>query len=267
MYERVVNPWVDQYESSVDDAVDEAHRGLRRWIWTRLGGMTWILVGEGGSLVMGIVNVAITALYGRDSTKIQVSTRHSTIQPSGSSKQLDQRHSVKEALRATSSIDDFGSHSFIPTNEFVNDFMSMLQRGLYVFANVNNNAEVNHIGSNDAMKHQHNLEGEYKLSLFSYTGDENGAIVISQLPTESHELGPDKPVSVRLPLDSLMPLRPTSSRGLVLECQYTIERSKSNILTHTTTVEIILSDESDREILMSGLNSCLSCIHPHQKNE
>ena len=63
VYEKIVNPWVDQYETKVDDAVEEAHRGMRRWIFRRLGGVAWILIGEGGNLAEGLLSIALSFGY------------------------------------------------------------------------------------------------------------------------------------------------------------------------------------------------------------
>lgn len=267
VYERIVNPWVDQYESRVDDAVDEAHRGVRRWVWSRLGGMTWILMGEGGNLAMGIVNVLVMALHGHNNSPAMntASESNNAMPPSMSSGQLAPRKSVKEALsESSSSMGDFANHSFDPTDEFVNDFMTMLQQGLYVFANVDSNNEVIDIDAEDTKQlSRHAIEVRFKLSTFSYTEDENGAFLISQVPTESHELDIDTSATVRLPLDSLISLRSNGSRGLILEC-HGETNNRAPECKQTTRAEIILSDESDREILVGGLKACLPCILPRK---
>jgi hypothetical protein len=265
VYERIINPWVDQYESRVDDAVDEAHRGVRRWVWSRLGGMTWILMGEGGNLAMGIVNVLMMTLHGRNNSPAMntASESNNAIPPSMSLGQLAPRKSVKEVLsESSSSMGDFANHSFDPTDEFVNDFMSMLQQGLYVLAKVDNDNEVTN-DAEDTKISRHGTEGGFKLSTFSYTEDENGAFLISQVPIGSPELDIDRTAPARLPFDSLMSLRSNGSRGLILECH-----GETNInapeCQQTTRSEIILSDESDREILVGGLKACLPCILPHK---
>ena len=265
VYDRIVNPWVDQYESSVDDAVDEAHRGVRKWIWSRLGEMTWILMGEGGNFAMGVLNFVLLAFYGQttSTTTDNSSSRNSTIQHSISSGRLAPRHSVKKALsESSSSIEDFGSHSFDGgTDEFVNDFMSMLQQGLYVFANVDNKNEVTYIDAEDEIEYNRYVN-RFKLSTFSYTGDDNGAFLLSQVPTGSHDIDASAPI--RLPVGSLISLRSNGSRGLILECSVATSISAPES-TYTTRAEIVLSDESDREILLSGLNICLPRILPRKQ--
>jgi hypothetical protein len=174
---------------------------------------------------------------------------------------------VKEALsESSSSMGDFAnhSHSFDPTDEFVYDFMSMLQQGLYVLAKVDNDNKV----TNDAedtkkLLSRHGTEGGFKLSTFSYTEDENGAFLISQVPIGSPELDIDRTAPARLPFDSLMSLRSNGSRGLILECHGEINNNAPEC-KQTTRAEIILSDESDRDILVGGLKACLPCILPHK---
>lgn len=247
VYERLVNPWVDQYETKVDDAVEEAHRGVRRWIVSRLGGVAWILIGEGGSLAGGLFNV-IVGILGFDSlTSGQSGEDRPNIKPSESIESLPPRHSVKEALSQSSSFEEVGNHSFDPTDEFVNDFISMLEQGLYVFANVSITDEATGVMKDTT---RHVFEGGFKLGIFSYTRDDKGALLISPVATGDHELDTKDSGPVRFPLDNLKPLCSNGSQGLVLE---------SNGNNHGR-AEIVLADESDREILLNGLNACLPCI-------
>lgn len=256
MYERIVNPWVDQYESKVDDAVDEAHKGVRRWLWSRLGGMTWILIGEGGNMVMGIMNVILALNRGNNAATLSTSSERNQTIPPPASGQLAPRQSVREALSASSSsMEEFGTNSSEPTKDFVNDFISMLQQGLYVFAKVDDSNEVPNVDA----------AGGFNLSTFSYTGNEYGAFLITQAPTGLHNFDINIPAPARLPLDNLMSLHSKGSRGLILECHDTSKNSAEGF-TQATRAEIILSDESDREILLSGLNACLPFITPRKLN-
>ncbi|KAL7531587.1 hypothetical protein ACHAXR_008697 [Thalassiosira sp. AJA248-18] len=257
VYERIVTPWVDQYESKVDDAVEEAHRGVRRWIWSRLGRVTWLLIGEGGTLADGIIRVCMGFLGG-DALQSGKS-EDLTIQPSNSTESfsLPPRHSVKEALSQSSSmeeVEEFGD-SFYPTDEFVRDFVSMLQQGLYVFANVDSTDEV--AGSDaDAKKERpkHIFEEGFKLGIFSL--ESSGAFLISPVAAGANELAVKGSTPVRLPLDNLKPLRVTGTQGLILECHGNTNVDKENFACNVR-AEIVLSDESDRDILLTGLNACL----------
>jgi len=209
----------------------------------------------------------VMALHGHNNSPAMntASESNNAMPPSMSSGQLAPRKSVKEALsESSSSMGDFANHSVDPTDEFVNDFMTMLQQGLYVFANVDSNNEVIDIDAEDTKQlSRHAIKVRFRLSTFSYTEDENGAFLISQVPTVSHELDIDTSATVRLPLDSLISLRSNGSRGLILEC-HGETNNRAPECKQTTRAEIILSDESDREILVGGLKACLPCILPRK---
>ena len=59
VYDRIVNPWVDMYESQVDEGIGKAHRSVRRWMWKRFGGVVWMLLSEGGSLAESILSMIV----------------------------------------------------------------------------------------------------------------------------------------------------------------------------------------------------------------
>jgi len=246
VYDRIVNPWVDQYERRVDDAVEEAHRGVRRWIWSRLGGVTWILIGEGGSLAEGILTLAMGFL-GASAAEPKMSREGPTIQPSRSTESLPPLHSIREALSQNSfeEVEEVGNLTFNPTDGFVNDFISMLQQGLYVFANV----DIRTTDETTGVSKERN-DGS-KLGIFSYTKDANRAFLFSPVTAGFNDI--DMQSSVRIPIDTLAPLRLSGSQGLVLEC-------------HCATTHIVLSDESDRDILMNGINACLSSLMSSRHN-
>ena len=83
------------------------------------------------------------------------------------------------------------------------------------------------------------VKGTFKLSIFSYG---KGAFLIA--PTDANNSDPNETAPVRLPLDSLTSLQTSGSQGLILE-------------GNEIRAEIVLSDESDRDILMDGLKACL----------
>mmetsp|Transcript_42324 Transcript_42324/g.88827 ORF Transcript_42324/g.88827 Transcript_42324/m.88827 type:complete len:374 (+) Transcript_42324:219-1340(+) len=267
VYERLVNPWVDQYESRVDEAVDEAHRGARRWVWSKMGGVIWLLVGEGGSLAEGLLTV-VMGFLGVNNAKLQPERSEEVlaVQSSTSSESLLQpRHSIKEALsqssfeEAESSVDDIRTTaSFDPTDEFVNDFVSMLQQGLYAFASVEMSSDA--INRTDGTK-RHVFEDGFKLGTFSYTKDEGGAFLISPVVAGAHEMGVSSSQPVALPLDTLTPLRQTGTQGLIIECHNITNRSDGNT-TSNVRAELVLSDETDRNILLNGLTACLPSMIP-----
>lgn len=250
IYERIVTPWVNRYEERVDDAVDEAHRGVRRWVWSRLGGAMWALIGEGGSIAEGLLRVVMGIMQNGnagESDNSRDDDGQSTIQPSSSAESLPPRHSVKEALSQSSSMEEVEGSYVDPTDDFVNDFTSMLQQGLYVFANVTSSDEAawGGGGSITAGNAKHVFEGGFKLGIFSYAKDDK-AFLVTPVVAGAHETDLNSSTSVRMHLDNekAIDLRPSGSQGLVMERQH-------------LRAEIVLSDESDRDILLNGLNVCL----------
>lgn len=242
VYERLVNPWVDQYESKVDDAVEEAHRGVKRWIWSRFGGFMWLLIGEGGSLAAGLINIVIASLGIGDSTLAANTTR----KPANTTERLRPRHSVKESLNRFPSFEVGGDDKFDLTE--VVDFVAMLRQGLYVFA-----SNITHNDDDETSGKRHGFKGGFKLGIFSYTED---AFLISPVAAGSHELDVGDSSPVKLYIDSLLPPRPSGSQGLILECS-SVTSGECGIIVRA---EIVLSDEVDRDILMNGLRACWSHI-------
>ena len=106
----------------------------------------------------------------------------------------------------------------------------MLEQGLYVFGHA----------SPTTCEEYSDVKGSYRLSIFSYDGS---AFQIA--PTDANNNSDTNEIApVRLPLDSLKSLQTSGSQGLIME-------------GNEIRAEIVLSDESDRDILMNGLRACL----------
>ena len=221
VYDRIINPWVDIYENQVDEQIDQAHRGVRRWIWKRLGGVIWIVIGEGGSIFEGLMNILVGQMGGNN--KKSEDDANTDIQQSNSSETLPPRHSIKEAM--SDELDRVSSDS----SEFVTEFLGMLEQGLYVFAHA----------SPTTCDEYSDVKGSFKLSIFSY--DEGGFLIA---PTDANNSDTNETAPIRLSLDSLTSLQSSGSQGLIME-------------DNEIRAEIVLSDESDRDILMDGLRACL----------
>lgn len=262
VYDRLVNPFVDQYERSVDDAVEEAHKGVRRWLWSRFGGVVWLLISESGSLVANLINIVKMMLGINDGlTTVVNSARQQQQQPVNSSAELlHPRHSVKESLRQFPSFEVDPSGGHMENNKFdpkeVADFLSILRQGLYVFANVSCNDDAD----NDIFETTlHGFEGGFKVGIFSFTND---AFIISPVASAgSSEEESNNASPIKFHVGILMPLRPSGSQGLILECNSVTPGAKYR---GSLRAEIVLSDEVDREILLNGLNACLPHILIHQ---
>ena len=249
VYDKIVNPWVDMYESQVDEGIGKAHRSVRRWMWKRFGGVVWMLLSEGGSLAESILSVIVGLLGGEKSGE---KTTDASIQPSNSTESLPPRHSIKEAMSQSSSMEEFDGvgkkHSSFdnPTDEFVKEFMSMLEQGLYVFANIVTETTTTADETtekwgdmNGKDRSSHVFEGGFKLGIFSYSKEGKAFIISPVSDANNVNVAP-----VRLPLDHMKPLSATGTQGVVLEA-------------NRVRAEIVLSDESDRDILLNGLIACL----------
>ena len=256
VYDRIVYPLVDEYEDQVDKQIHIAHRGVRRYLMRKCGSLVMILIGEGGSLVEGLLSVFVGLMMG--SAEKEDSASEETIQLSNSTKSLPPRHSIKEAMSccSSSSIEGVGDDLSSFDGEFVNEFISMLQQGLYVFANVE---EISDEEERENTQNTHILEQGFKLGIFSLLnskeGGESASYVISPVAsTAPNDVDTKDSTPVRLPLDNLQSLCSTGSQGLVLE----VKNSEKNASNKVIRAEIVLSDESDRDILLFGLKSLSS---------
>mmetsp|Transcript_19018 Transcript_19018/g.41154 ORF Transcript_19018/g.41154 Transcript_19018/m.41154 type:complete len:375 (+) Transcript_19018:158-1282(+) len=272
VYEQIVVPWVDKYEDRVDDAVEDAHRGVKRWVLGNVGRVIWMVMGESGNLAGTIVEGLLGNVLGiisrndeemlntaTNSTRRTSSQDVTTLESSGSS--LPPRHSVKEALGQSSSFEELAigedskfdnNASFGLESDFYNDFIAMLRQGLYVFANVQMSAEDKTNDRGVVEKRQSIFEGGFKLGVFSYN---KGVFVIT--PAGEHGEQQVGASNVKLPILKIDPPSSNGSQGLVLECS-NVHTEDNNMggLVHIR-VEIVLSDESDRDVLLNGLHKCL----------
>ena len=208
-----------------------------------------MVIGEGGSFAEGMFNIAMSLVMGDDASKMDASRSddNATIQSTNSTESLQPRHSVKEALRQSSSIGEIDNPAMDhPTEELVKDFISMLEQGLYVFANVVA-VDDNDI-SGDGAKSKTHFEGGFKLGILSYTKEERGAFLISPVAAAAGETtDPNGSSPVKLQVDGLKPLRSAGSQGI-------------DFPSDSVKAEVVLSDESDRDVLLNGLNACLPCM-------
>ncbi|KAL7491895.1 hypothetical protein ACHAWT_001180 [Skeletonema menzelii] len=237
VYDRVVVPWVNKYEVKVDDTIDVAHRGARRWVLAKLKTILWAVMGEGGSLVDVLIQGVIGSTIIAENESKVTETENKNDSTSASN---PPRHSVKEALSSSSSIAEMSlneDQSF--DDNLVQDFMSMLVHGLYVFANV----------EKIASEHEFSIfEGGFKLGVFSF---EEGKKRFNITPA-----GRDKPEEQfieRVYVNDLTRLDAFGPQSLLLECS----TATGELIIRA---EIVLSDENDRNILLNGLRQCLPTL-------
>ncbi|KAL3798867.1 hypothetical protein ACHAWO_003024 [Cyclotella atomus] len=257
-YERVVVHWVKKYEVRVDDAIDEAHRSVQKWIWSKVGVAMALIVGESGNLL----EVLLELIFGKPSVEkesfaskpseeqqqqpsaMNIQQSQSSITTSSTPANIQQpRHSVRDAVRQSSTLDDFvvvdadgnTEHSIEFMAEYVNDFKTMMQQGLYVFANIETNGAINDLRE----------RGEFRLGIFSYNMNNNcGAFLISPVRAD------EKTDVVVLPLYGLSSPVCTGPQGILLE--WTSGKDDERIKA-----DVVLSNEEDRDILFSCLAKCL----------
>mmetsp|Transcript_14964 Transcript_14964/g.30569 ORF Transcript_14964/g.30569 Transcript_14964/m.30569 type:complete len:371 (-) Transcript_14964:319-1431(-) len=277
VYERLIVPWVDKYEERVDDAVDEAHRGVRRWIFARMGRLMWLLMGEGGNAVGGLMEGVIGLLTGSsesfrvNGTAAKAQTTEIFLKSSMSSESLLPRHSMREAISENSSMEEIVDAEY--NNEsleiFVRDFIAILHQGLYVFANVDT---VDATGDGDSNRKREKIrhsifDGGFKLGIFSFHGHCSLEAIREGIFLVSPVVGGSQPTvggeatgnvkAVEVPIGTVISLMASGSQGLLLECVYLPSDDAANSPAQNIRLEIVMSDESDRDILLSGLKKCL----------
>eukprot|EP00985_Skeletonema_marinoi_P012745 scaffold6223_cov145-Skeletonema_marinoi.AAC.1 len=240
VYDRIVVPWVNKYEEQVDDTIDVAHRGARRWVLAKLKTIIWAVMGEGGSLVdvliQGVIGSTIIATDHSNVTDAQ--NKNHSVKASN-----PPRHSVKEALsHGSSSFDDLSINDDQSFDEnMVQDFMSMLAHGLYVFANVEKVAI-------NGEPERSIFEGGFKLGVFSFDeGDKRFNITpAGRDPQQEQSIE-------RLYVNDLTRLAAFGPQSLLLECS----KTTGELIIRA---EIVLSDENDRDVLLNGLRQCLPIV-------
>jgi len=242
VYDRIV-PWVDKHETQVDNTLDEAHRGLRRYVMEKLKTVIWAVMGEGGSLAEILIQGVIGSTSSNFDDSNSVSDTQSNKNSMATSSHHHPRHSVKEALCQSSSGGDSMNDDQSFDENLVQDFMSMLVQGLYVFANVEKIT-----GSDEQIIPSHT---GFKLGVFSLVESDFTFVITSPSGRDQQQ---QESVSERLLIDNLTRISSSGPQGIVLDF------SSNTRDEPVIRAEIVLSDESDRDILLNGLSQCLPII-------
>lgn len=242
VYDRIVVPWVDKHETQVDNTLDEAHRGMRRYVMEKLKTVIWAVMGEGGSLAEILIQGVIRSTSSNFDDSNSVSDTQSNKNSMTTSSHHPPRHSVKEVFQSSSGGDSMNDDQSFDEN-LVQDFMSMLVQGLYVFANVEKIT-----GSDEQIIPSHT---GFKLGVFSFVESDFTFVITSPAGRDQQQ---QEPVSERLIIDNLTGISPAGPQGIVLEF------SSNTRDEPVIRAEIVLSDESDRDILLNGLSQCLPII-------
>ena len=242
VYDRIVVPWVDKHETQVDNTLDEAHRGMRRYVMEKLKTVIWAVMGEGGSLAEILIQGVIGSTSSNFDDSSSVTDTQSNKNSMTTSSHHYPRHSVKEVFQSSSGGDSMNDDQSFDEN-LVQDFMSMLVQGLYVFANVEKIT-----GSDEQIIPSHT---GFKLGVFSFVESDFTFVITSPAGRDQQQ---QEPVSERLIIDNLTGISPAGPQGIVLEF------SSNTRDEPVIRAEIVLSDESDRDILLNGLSQCLPII-------
>jgi len=312
VYDRVVVPWVTKYENRVDDAIDEAHRGVQRWVWSRLGYVMATLIGESGNML----EVMLELIFGKpfkkkennddggggvdetesntnDNATLDIkkqsletkddTTSHSSISSNTTEKkqQLQQqqqqqqpRHSVRDALRQSSTLEDFVviddngnvEHSMEFMAEYVQDFKTMLEQGLYVFFSVKerhtkSKSVTESSFDDDGNCNSNNNGNNFRLGVFSYDTHNHGGVFLIT-PVGAQETNSNV---ATLPIYGLTAPLCSGSQSIILEwrgetmASVVTDNAEDNADSVAINVkaEIVLSNEDDRDILYNCLTKCL----------
>eukprot|EP00563_Minutocellus_polymorphus_P007697 CAMPEP_0181021166 /NCGR_PEP_ID=MMETSP1070-20121207/838_1 /TAXON_ID=265543 /ORGANISM="Minutocellus polymorphus, Strain NH13" /LENGTH=343 /DNA_ID=CAMNT_0023098027 /DNA_START=135 /DNA_END=1166 /DNA_ORIENTATION=+ len=244
IYECVVMPLLARFEGQVDEEIERRRREVRdRTVRFMLNG--------GAALVAQLWDVISNAvtMNETDENGDLINGGEDDAPKNG----LDPQHSVRASLH---SIQSSFSQDSIDANEggsdmdgdgendqetYIRDFLAMLERGLYVFAHIasacdDDNAMMDTDDNDDA------TNKTFRLRIFSYSDDSNSF----QLSMVDHHQN-DPTASTTLPVLEIGKVEASGCQAI------TISLSDGS----ASEVEIVLSDEDDRNILLGGLEACI----------
>jgi len=244
IYECVVMPLLARFEGQVDEEIERRRREVRdRTVRFMLNG--------GAALVAQLWDVISNAvtMNETDENGDLINGGEDDAPKNG----LDPQHSVRASLH---SIQSSFSQDSIDANEggsdmdgdgendqeaYIRHFLAMLERGLYVFAHIasacdDDNAMMDTDDNDDA------TNKTFRLRIFSYSDDSNSF----QLSMVDHHQN-DPTASTTLPVLEIGKVEASGCQAI------TISLSDGS----ASEVEIVLSDEDDRNILLGGLKACI----------
>ena len=237
VYECIVVPLLARFEGKVDEEIEKRRREVRE--------RTVRFMLNGGALIVAqiwefISNVA--AAEDQDENA-NVASDDDDVNKGG----LDPQHSVRASLH---SIQSSFSQDSIDANEgtsnmdidgandqetYIRDFLAMLERGLYVFAHTTPACD------EDAMNNK-----TFSLRVFSYTNNDDCNAF--ELSTVDHHQN-DPASATTLPVLEIGKVEASGGQAITITFAKGGDGPKE--------VEIVLSDEDDRDILLSGLEACI----------
>ena len=238
IYECIFVPLVARFEGKVDEEIERRRREVReRAVRFMLNG--------GAALVAQLWDMISSAtITNEEDGNGDIGAYDEDSDRSGL---LDPQHSVRASLHSIQS--SFSQDSIDANNEgssdmdidgennhtaYIRDFLAMLERGLYVFAHVSS-------ANGDTDDHANTTNNKtFVLRVFSYSSDSNSF----QLSSVDHHRN-DPATSITLPILEIGKVEASGGQAITI--------SNGSV----SKVEIVLSDEDDRNILLSGLEVCM----------
>ena len=242
VHECIVVPLLARFEGKVDEEIERRRREVRE------RAVRFML--NGGAVIVAQVWELIASLGPADGQDENgdIAGEDGAANKSG----LDPQHSVRASLQSiqssfsqdstdadggTSDMDIDGAND---QETFVRDFLAMLGRGLYVFAHI---SSVGAPGDDGAT-----VEGAtnktFSLRVFSYNDDANAF----ELSTVDHHHN-DPATSTTLPVLEIGNVEASGGQAITIALAEGCDGPRG--------VEIVLSDEDDRDILLGGLEACI----------
>ena len=248
VYECIVVPLLARFEGRVDEEIERRRREVRE------RAVRFML--NGGAVIVAQVWELIASLGPADGQDENgdIAGEDGAANKSG----LDPQHSVRASLHSiqssfsqdstdadggTSDMDIDGAND---QETFVRDFLAMLGRGLYVFAHTSSVGAADDADDGDA-----NGEGAtnktFSLRVFSYNDDSNAF----ELSTVDHHHN-DPATSTTLPILEIGNVEASGGQAITIALAEGCDGPRE--------IEIVLSDEDDRDILLGGLEACIDHI-------
>ena len=244
VHECIVVPLLARFEGLVDEEIERRRREVRE------RALRFML--NGGAVVLAQVWEVISSFVPDEGQgeNGDIVGEDGAANESG----LDPQHSVRASLHSIQSsfsqdstdavggTSDMDIDSANDQERFVRDFLAMLSRGLYVFA---------HISSLGADEGDTNGEGAtnktFSLRVFSFNGDSNAF----ELSTVDHHHN-DPSTSTILPILEIGNVEASGGQAITIALAEGCDGPRE--------VEIVLSDEDDRDILLGGLEACIDHV-------
>ena len=244
IYECIVMPLVNRFEGQVDEEIERRRREVKNRA-------VRFMFNGGAALVAQLWDMIASAIITNEEGGNGDIGAYD--EDSNTSGLLDPQHSVRASLHSIQS--SFSQDSIDADNEgssdvdvdgendhkaYIRDFLAMLGRGLYVFAHISSaNDDGNAMMDTDDNDDTTNNK-TFVLRVFSHSSDTNS---FQLSPVDHHQNDPA--TSITLPILEIGKVEASGSQAITI--------SNGSV----SKVEIVLSDEDDRDILLSGLEVCI----------